>query len=166
MAATITSSSLDDEHSRTLRYVFFAVGRSVFLYQQIELLLKTLLPYLKPTDGRASEDPFAEMKRLLDSRETMDPLVERLKKSSEVDHPEGFASYLEQVVKNRNDLIHSFAKLPFGDMSTTAYCREALAYLEARCRYAMPLMQLLRELLSSFVELLADSDVEYEEQRT
>ena len=166
MAATVTPTSLEDAHSRTRRNAIFAIGRSVLLYQQIELLLKTLLPYLKPTTGRASDDPFAEMKRLLDSRETMGPLVERLKKSSEVDHPEGFASYLEQVVKNRNDLIHSFAKLPFGNLSTTAYCGEALAYLEARRKYALPLMQLLREVLSLFVELLAESDVEFEEQRT
>jgi hypothetical protein len=78
----------------------------------------------------------------------------------EVTHPEGFAGYLEQVVNNRNELIHSFIKLPFGNFASTISCREALSYLESRYRFAEPLMQLLRELLSTFVSLLNENDLE------
>ena len=159
---TFPSSTKQDDYDKKLRNVFFSIGQSVYLYQNIEVLLKTLLPHLRPKDGITSDDPFAEMNRLLTSRETLGPLMERLKEATEVDHPEGFANYLEQIVRNRNELVHTFLRLAFGNLSSTTSCDEALAYLESRRAYALPLMHLLREMLSKFVELLADCDVNAE----
>jgi hypothetical protein len=136
---------LDKDHSEALRKVVFTIGQGVLLYQQIELHLKALLPLMGPSAAASGADALAAVQRLVASRETMGTLAARLMRSIEVDHPEGFATYLEQIVKNRNELVHTFTALPVGRLRTVASCNEALAYLNDRRRYALPLAQLIQQ---------------------
>lgn len=134
--------------------VFVLVGQNVLLYQHIETYLKLLLPHMTRTDGETSSDAFLEMKSLLESKSTMGPLVEQLKQSIQSSHPEEFASYVEAVVTNRNELTHGFLRLPFARLDNATACESAVQYLTSKHQFALPLFQSLRLLLATFVELL------------
>lgn len=153
-------SELSDNYEKTMAKVFQAIGRSVFMYQSIEIYLKVLLPNLVAEDSDSLKDPFEEMKKLLESKTTLGPLAEKLKKSVECSYPEGFSAYLEQVVENRNELVHKFKRLSFGKLSTVEDCNEASLYLKNRHEFAMPLFNMLREFLGAYVEYLSDDEDE------
>lgn len=137
-----------------------AVGRNVLLYQHLEHLLKVLLPFVRTEDKSLGDDPFSEMKQLLESKRTMGLLIGRLKTSVQAANPEEFRGYLKQVVDNRNELVHAFVRLEFGCLDTEEARTQALSYLRARYDFATPLLTMLRELLATFGQLLANDDAE------
>lgn len=144
--------------SATLIQVHAAVGQSMILYQHLELMLKSLLPFIRTQHQSAQGDPFSEMKELLQSKNTMGLLIERLKTSMETTNPEEFGNYLKQVVDNRNELVHAFLRMEFGRLETEQARSQAFSYLKDRYEFAVPLLQMLRELLATFGALLNDVD--------
>jgi hypothetical protein len=128
-----------------VRLVMEAMGRSLAIYQQIELLLKLLLPHLVGPHQDAG-DIFADWKSLLNSKTTLGPLVACLDKSVLSTDPKGFSHYLTEVVKNRNELVHHFYELPFSRLSNIQECDDALVYLDVRFRLALTLHQVTREI--------------------
>jgi len=147
-----------DDHRKAVAEVFHAMGRSMFMYQRIEQSLKLLLPYIVKDGEKIPENPYRDMKELLASKNTMGPLFERLKKSIEAPDSESVNAYLERVVANRNELIHSFSKLSFGSLATIEICEEALAYIKGKHLYAVPLHQIIDQFLQVFVKSLEDEE--------
>jgi hypothetical protein len=143
--------------STTLIEVHAAIGQSLILYQHLELMLKSILPFIRTQDQKAREDPFAEMKQLLGSKKTMGLLIERLKTSIEITHLEEFAKYLEQVVDNRNELVHQFLTIEFGLLESEEARDQAFSYLDQRYEFARPLLEMLGELSSTFDGLMAQA---------
>ena len=148
----------DEAHKKAIQNVIYAIGQSVILYQQIENQLKVLLPHISKPNSKVTKDPYAEMEKLINSRETMGPLFERLKESVQITHPEGFGKYLEQVANNRNELIHKFIKLPVSNMNSVKSCQIAFEYVQEKKAFALPLANLLEVLLKEFVDYLDNYD--------
>jgi hypothetical protein len=139
-----------------VRDVMEAMGRSLRVYQQIELQLKVLLPHMVGP-GREMDDSFAEWTSLLHSKTTLGQLVKRLDASVQSSDPEGFRHYLGKLVRHRNELIHHFYELPFGWIRTAQECDAALTHLNQRIQFALAFHQSMRGLLAQFLIVLADS---------
>ena len=52
----------DEAHKKAIQNVIYAIGQSVIVYQQIEIQLKGLLPYISKPNSKITKDPYAEMK--------------------------------------------------------------------------------------------------------
>lgn len=142
-----------------VRDVMEAMGRSLRVYQQIELQLKVLLPHMVGP-SREMDDSFAGWTTLLRSKTTLGSLVKRLNASVQSSDPEGFSHYLSELVRHRNELIHHFCELPFGWIRTTQECDAALTHLNQRIQFARAFHQSLTGLLAQFLIVLGDSILE------
>lgn len=149
----------NSEHTDAIHNVLLAIGKSVLQYQQIELQLKTLLPFVDPANDNPSTDPFLEMEILLKSRETMGPLLKRLRQSIRDDDPRDFGRHLSRILKNRNELIHEFTRLPFGGLKTVDECKEALSHLAKQKEQAAPIIDMLRLVSFEFIKHLDDENL-------
>jgi hypothetical protein len=123
------------------------IGQLLLIYQHIELLLKALLPHIQASEqaGLDSKD----IDNLLDSKHTMGLLVERLKNSAGISNSEAFSGYVAQITMNRNELVHKFTMKSFGGLDSEQKCNDAIEYLKAHHQFALPLRDLLLQLLST-----------------
>jgi len=134
------------------RLVYAEIGRLLLHYQHIELMLKMLLPHIKASEKLALESNTKDVGNLLDSKETMGILVEKLKSSIDASQPEKLSSYVAQVTANRNELVHKFTTLDFGSLASETKCEEAIAYLRRHHEFALPLRELLVTFLQSYID--------------
>jgi hypothetical protein len=131
------------------------IGICLLMYQRIEVSLKYLLPHVV-TPKKAPTDTFAQWRSLLDSKTTLGPLVKRLREAARSADPKGLGHYLDELVKQRNDFIHHFARLPFARLGTLEDCDAALAHLSARVRFASPIHDALEEMIGQFRDQLLE----------
>lgn len=154
----MTALHSDSESLNELkREVLVHVGVSLAHYQKIERGLKILLPFFYGDDRDLSDDPFTEMRALLESKSTMGMLMERLKGSVTSSDPEQTARYFNQVVKHRNELVHHFFQLPIGRLDDEASCRDALRHLKSRLEYAQPIRELVSAAARSLIQTYDES---------
>ena len=130
------------------RSVHAEIGQLLLIYQHIELMLKALLPNLFASEQAALDSTDKDIDNLLDSKHTMGLLVERLKTSMESFNPEAFSTYVAQITENRNWLVHKFTMIDFGGLDNEAKCQSAVDYLQAHHQFALPLRDMLLQLLS------------------
>jgi len=151
----MSESGANEEALDALRKeVLIHVGVSLARYQKIERGLKAVLPFLNVNGGKQQGDPFAEMHRLLASKSSMGPLMERLKERLSSSNPEQTARYLEEVIRHRNELVHHFFQRPVGRLDDERGCHEALQHIKTRLEYAQPLLELLKAAAGSLVEMI------------
>lgn len=110
-----------------------------------------ILPFAVKDGRKASDNPYSDMRDLLESKTTMGPLIEQLKKFSSSTDPEHTANYFRTVIDHRNELVHQFFHLPIGQMNNTEECREALVHLKSRMDYAQPLVDFVDDFAKSVV---------------
>lgn len=125
------------------------IGQLLLIYQHIELMLKALLPHMHATEQAALESVDKDIDNLLDSKQTMGLLVERLKNSMAISNPEAFSNYVAQISMNRNELVHKFTMNDFGGLDNEAKCNAAIQILKAHFQFALPLRDRLLHQLSS-----------------
>src|SRR5262245_34019359 len=146
---TAHSPAAQLEHMRTA--VHAEIGKLLLIYQHLELMLKALLPHIHATEQAALAHADKDIDNLLDSKETMGLLVERLKNRLNISDPEAFATYLQRITENRNWLVHKFTVIDFGGLDNEAKCSSALEYLKAHHDFAQPLRGLLLSYLTALL---------------
>jgi len=87
------------------------VGRNVLVYQQIEIGLKAVVPFMRrPQRGGQSLDAlraFQRKSRIV----TLGTLIRSFSDASTFD-PQKFTEHLERIVESRNQLVHHFLQSP------------------------------------------------------
>ena len=142
--------------------LFTELGRCLYLYQSIEQRLKFLLPHLvvPGTETHAKGEGFANWRVFIDSKETMGPLMQRLKDRVTSDQRDLLDETWTQIVTHRNEVVHHFVSQPFARLATEVELQEAMRYLYQRRVVAIPMLEMLQQLCMSFAEALIPEESE------
>ncbi len=127
-----------------------SIGVCLAIYQRIEAYLKLLLPHIVPVGTRVGEQPTLHWRSLLDSKLTLGPLVQQFSDKISSENPDGFAKYLEELVVQRNDLIHHFFTKPIGQVNSDVDLEKAIDHVRRLKKFAAPFERALREVTSQF----------------
>ena len=120
------------------------VGACLVKYQQIEGLLKILLPHMHQP---SCEPPLhVDWRRLIDSKATLGILFREFATKYGTDMPDVLGGYLEQLAAQRNDVVHHRFVDPARPLKTNAQVDEAIAELRDRIGFAEPFAAALRGL--------------------
>lgn len=140
--------------------LFAELGRCLFLYQSIEQRLKFLLPHLvvPGTETHAKGEGFANWRVFIDSKETMGPLIQRLKDRVTSEQPDLLDETWTQIVAHRNEIVHHFVSQPFARIAAESELEEAMRYLHQRRTFATPMVEMLQQLCMSFAEALVSTE--------
>jgi hypothetical protein len=131
------------------------LGLCVYVYQSIEASLKTLLPHfvVTGTDTHAPGEGFENWRVFLDSKLTLGPMMERLKERSSFGGSEEADRELRRLVDYRNEVVHHFVGQPFSRLSSEDDYKAAFEFLKIRRLAALPMFNLLQELLVLFTSV-------------
>ena len=137
--------------------LFAELGRCLYIYQAIEQRLKFLLPHLvvPGTESHAKGEGLANWRVFLDSKETLGPLMQRLKDRVTSEQHHLLDEAWTQLVAQRNEVVHHFVSQPFARIATEAELQEAMRYLHHRRVTAAPMLEMLQQACMSFAEVLA-----------
>ena len=138
------------------------IGRCVMTYQRIETCLKVLLPHMIPPGTEPSDLPVDTWRSLLDSKITLGPLVQQFRDSINSTNPDGFAKYLEQLVAQRNQLVHHFLTQPVGQVNSTADLDKAIEHVRWLMTFATPFERALLEAIRGFAVAVEKSILDEE----
>jgi hypothetical protein len=129
----------------------------VYLYQSIEASLKALFPHfvVTGTDTHAPGEGFENWRIFLDSKLTLGPMMERLKERSSFGESKEADKELRRLVDYRNEVVHHFVGQKFSRLSSEADYKAAFEFLKIRRVAALPMYNLLQELLADFTSVLA-----------
>jgi len=114
------------------------------MFQQIELGLKLMLPYMHPKGSASGDDAFAGF-RTKAKEQTLGKLVEGFLESVTADS-DALTRYMERMVKQRNQLVHHFHEMPGVSLLTVAGCQAAIQLLDDQQREARPLQDMVQVL--------------------
>lgn len=134
--------------------VLAEIGRCLLAYQQVEHLLKFLLPHVHAPGSAVAPDWHPNWRELLDSKETLGGLMKILAKRVSSEDPTGFAQSLSALVDQRNEIVHHFVGQPFARLETDAQCREAMRFISSRRTVVEGFRQQLRGLAAEFAKAL------------
>ena len=131
--------------------VMRGVGICVFQYQQIESYLKFLLPHIRQpgSDPRPATGDF-NWRALIDSKATLGSLVKSLAEKSAADDPERFASLLNELVAERNYLVHHLLCDPERPLRSNEDAEHAIEVLRRYARSAAAVAHVLRTAAGQF----------------
>lgn len=135
------------------------IGRCIAIYQRIEVLLKLLLPHIADPALDTDNQPTPHWRSLLDSKQTLGPLVKEFSERMNSDNPQGFSDYLKKLVDQRNELIHHFFNTPIGQARTNNEIEHAIVHLRSLINFAIPFLRALEEATKQFVVALEMSIV-------
>lgn len=138
------------------------VGRCMFLYQHIERLLKLLLPHMETPGLSADHGPVVHWRSLLDSTKTLGGLVQAFNEKNNADSPGDFPAYLEELVNQRNHLVHKFFFLRDGRTSFGTDIESRIREVHGSIRFAQPFAQVLEVMAAQFAADLQRSIAEEE----
>jgi hypothetical protein len=141
------------------------MGQCIAIYQRIETLLKLLLPHIADPALDTDVQPMPHWRSLLDSKQTLGPLVKQFSERMNSDNPQGFSDYLEKLVDQRNELIHHFFNTPIGQARTDTEIEHAIVHLGSLRNFAKPFLRALEDATKQFVAAL-ESSILAEESRT
>lgn len=132
------------------------VGRCIFIYQRIEFLLKLILPHMADSTTDIADQSSTSWRGLLDSKQTLGPLMKQFSDKANFDNPDGFAEYLEKLVDERNDLVHHYFTSSSKNLQSNSDVEEGIINLRARIEFARTFLAALEDLTQQFlVELEA-----------
>jgi len=151
---------------KQLNRLFEELGRCLFIYQSIEIRLKLMLPHMvvPGTDTHAKGEGFTNWRIYLDSKETMGPLMQRLKERMGVERQEEVDAVWTQIVNHRNEVVHHFASQAFARISSEAELTEAMIFLQNRKMLAVPMLEMLQQISTAFLAELQSPDATKESQ--
>ncbi len=136
------------------------IGRCIYIYQRIEVLLKLLLPHIVDPKNNAELQSSYNWRIFLDSKQTLGPLVNKLTDKMEGDNPIVFETYMAKLVEQRNELVHHFFCTPSKCTNTNIDVENKINSIRSRIKYAIPFMHALEEIAQLFVSDLEKSILE------
>jgi hypothetical protein len=125
------------------------LGRNLLRFQEIELSLKLMLPYVHPDGGAKGTKAMQEYQARNVTGKSLGLLVEQFK-SAISGTPELWESGLAALIEARNDLVHHFYHQ--FDFVQPESAQNAIEYLDTQYREAEEWWQILR--VQSLVLLL------------
>jgi hypothetical protein len=136
--------------------LFAELGRCLYVYQALEIQLKLLLPHIviPSTNSHASDEGFSNWRVFLDSKETMGPLMQRLKDRIVTNSREQLDAAWTQIVNHRNEVVHHFASQQFASLTSEDEFKAAMRFLQHRRKFAVPMLQALQQMSSTLIEAL------------
>lgn len=146
------SAVIDPERVKRL---LEGVGRCLWVYQRIEILLKALLPHLL-TPGEEDPDPWKlpHWRSRLDSRDTLGKLIKDFASKQSSEDPQVIERYFRTLVDQRNDLVHHFFTESPGDLKTAQDLDDAMAKIRNKIEIARPLLEGLEAMTKGFAGCL------------
>ena len=138
------------------------IGRCIYIYQRIELLLKILLPHMVDPTTDTQHQLSPNWGSLLDSKQTLGPLIKQFSEKSNTDEPNGFEGYLRKLVDERNELVHHFFSIGSEQIRTTSDVENMIVDLRGRMNFAKPFMYALEDAAQNFAAALEVSVLEDE----
>ena len=140
--------------------LFAELGRCLYIYQSIEIRLKFLLPHMvvPGTETHAKNEGMANWRVFLDSKETMGPLMQRLKDRINTEQRDLLDATWTQIVMHRNEVVHHFASQPFACLATEVELQEAIEYLHKRRVLATPMFEMLQQLSLAFAKVFKSEE--------
>ena len=125
-------------------------GRNLIAFQRIEACLKIVTPYLAPTSGKCPTPPPLVIQSLLADKQTLGPLVQRLKDGIDSEEKTRFEVYVNAVLEQRNDLVHSFLCREDAALNCEKKCRSVIKYLDQQHDFIQPMVELAGAYLKGF----------------
>lgn len=142
-----TKSNLNDNQR-----VVYVTGAIVLCCQQIELLLKYIVPHLAQGDSNLSSVLLRHAKL---ERRPLGDVAGKFVEGLEGD-AEHLRAYVQRVVDRRNELVHHFTQR-YGDLLRAGNHGQVLGVLRQQHEDAVGLMRLLSELAVHLSEALRDT---------
>ncbi len=136
------------------------IGRCIFIYQRIELLLKFLLPHIVDPSTDTEHQSSTNWRSLIDSKQTLGPLIKEFSGKSNSDNPNGFEVYLRELVDQRNELVHHFFSKTSEQIRTYSDVENMIVDLRGRIDFAKPFMHALEDATQQFAAALEMSILE------
>ena len=159
MPAVKPISVLETELGQRQKEVLFRVGRNLLLYQRIELALKGLHQFLRSENDPAGELSFDS---LVVALRTL-PLGKQIGRFKEVvavpaEQRLDLDSYLDQILKARNDLAHNFLVTPGLSLDEVEGCQSAIARLDEAHEFGVPFFQFAAAQLAGLAHAIGGID--------
>jgi hypothetical protein len=121
MNMILQSKLVDEVHRR--------IGRNLLRYQEIEVSLKLILPYAHPDAGAQGQEALKRFREKHVTKKSLGSLIEKYRQSirwsEEVVNDE-----LDQLLNDRNSLVHYFYQLQKVDLLSPNGCEQACVYLD------------------------------------
>jgi hypothetical protein len=139
------------------REMFMRVGRNALLFNQIETVLKLLLPFVHP-DGLIDRNARQKFRRKL-RKKTFGHVAEKLVESVVPSDAAAFKKYVDAVVKHRNRLVHHFVDHR-GACFSEGGARAAVQWLDEQHAFCEPMLKFCNDVLVACLygmERLAES---------
>lgn len=142
--------------SQRFKLLLEELGRCLLIYQSIEGTLKRLLPHMVApgTEGDVPAEGIENWRFYIDSKQTLGPLVEVMKRRVSARDPSAVDVELRKLVSYRNEVIHHFIEQPFGRLESEEDFQAAMEFLRVRREAAIPLFDSLQGLLREFYQTL------------
>ncbi len=110
------------------------IGVNILLFQQIERILKFLLPFMYAPNSDEKKDVRKYREKV--KSQTLGNLINSFIESVDYD-PDYFSEYLKKIVEERNKLVHHFGgSKGLNILNTEEGCRACIADLEAQRKEA------------------------------
>lgn len=125
----------EDSTASLLEEASSKIGRNLMFYQEIEIRLKNIVPYIHP-ESKKGIDNFRNVKKIL-SDKTLGMMFGELIKFIEVDdssnHDEkAFEKYIKKINDDRNELVHNLMTLPGMNFNDSSGCKNVILYLDQK----------------------------------
>ncbi|MGQ2979947.1 MAG: hypothetical protein ACT6Q9_09660 [Polaromonas sp.] len=144
-------------HQQLVAEVLRKIGKNVLLFQNIEILLKAVLPFMPPSAANTAPADAPEMSQALKANRSLGTLREPLRKALKLEELAGFETYLNAVRNHRNELVHLFMLRPDSSLSTVEQCRSVISYLDNQHKFSIPLLDLANRLNEGLIDRLDES---------
>ncbi|MBS4469562.1 hypothetical protein KHP32_22875, partial [Cronobacter sakazakii] len=106
------------------------IGRNLLVYQQVEQILKRVIPYIHPRGSALGVEALRRLQMQV-NRRSLGDVIEVFAEAIEGDSKEVSAE-LKALVRARNDLVHHLLLLPGVDLLSEHGRRRAADYLDAQ----------------------------------
>ena len=136
------------------------IGRCIFIYQRIEILLKLLLPHIADPTNNTEHQSSSNWRSLLDTKQTLGPLIKQFSEKMNSGNPKGFSEYLKKLVDQRNELVHHFFNIPSEKIRTNIDVENRIDDLRSRMQFAIPFLRALEDATQQFAAALEISILE------
>jgi hypothetical protein len=145
--------------ARQRELLFLELGMCLYVFQSIEGILKALLPHftVPGTDEHAPGEGFENWRIFLDSKETLGPMMRRFLERTSSPQSELLEQEWRRIVSNRNDVVHHFVEQRFARLDSEEQYAIACEFLRSRRLHALPMFEMLQDMLKHFTEELQSS---------
>lgn len=119
------------------------LGRNLLCFQEIEFGLKLVMPYIHPDAQEGGLASFTAVRAEF-SDKTLGVVIEKFRESLTTSSPDVLSDELARVLKERNQLVHEFFRLPGIDFLTLDGVRAGIQYLDRQFESIQPIRGLVR----------------------